>query len=152
MREIKFRGIRLDNGEWVYGFLFGSWERRYILWGTTNDIPNIIEVISESASQYTGLKDKNGKEIYEGDILRGHGNDKDLAQVCLGNFYVIDVETLAKVDEVHGWYTKVLPMDEISKIEPFCLDMPLTDFYIDRAEYEIIGNIYENPELLNLEP
>ena len=64
MREIKFRGKRIDNGEWIYGYYFKSWEKAYILWGTTNDIPNKIEVIPETVGQFTGLKDKNGVEIY----------------------------------------------------------------------------------------
>ena len=37
-----FKAKRIDNGEWVQGYLFGIWEKRYILWGMTNDIPNIL--------------------------------------------------------------------------------------------------------------
>jgi uncharacterized phage protein (TIGR01671 family) len=73
MREIKFRGKRIDNGEWVYGY--------YCFNGYTDEqkhfiIPDYasafygIEVIPETVGQFTGLHDKNGKEIYEGDYCK----------------------------------------------------------------------------------
>ena len=58
MREIIFRGIRVDTKEWTYGYLFKIWGKAYILWGTTNEIPNMIEVTLESIGQYTGVNDK----------------------------------------------------------------------------------------------
>ena len=74
MRDIgKYRGKRKDNGEWVYGFLFKIWEQAYILWGTTNGIPNMIEVIPDTVDEHIRRKDKNRVEIYEGDKWRLSG-------------------------------------------------------------------------------
>ena len=65
-----FRGKRKDNGEWIQGYLYGIWERRYILWGMTNDIPNMVEVEPSTICKCTGGKDKNSKLIYENDIAK----------------------------------------------------------------------------------
>ena len=128
MRDIKFRGMteNIDDSAGV---------------GTLVRDENSI-------GQYTGLKDKNGKEIYEGDILQAHGNKVDLSKVAYGEFPVIDVDTLTATDNVIGWHYEVIPTDVLSKCEPFNKAMPLTDFYISRCEFEVIGNIYENHELL----
>ena len=55
------------KGKWIEGYPFKIWDKCYILWGTTNDIPNMIEVIPETVVQWTGLTDKNEKKIFEGD-------------------------------------------------------------------------------------
>lgn len=156
-REILFKAKRKDNGEWVEGAVLPACNGAYIATSFLegdSDEPLIVaayEVVPETVCQYTGLTDRDGKKIWENDILRGHGNDDDLAKVVFGEFNVIDVETHEKVDRVIGWHTKVIETDVLSKCEPFCLPMPLTDSYIKRCEYEVVKNVFDNPELLEVE-
>lgn len=65
-----YRAKQTNTGEWTYGYLYGIWERKYILWGMTNDEPNMTEVDPSTICQCTGLKDKSGKLIWENDIIK----------------------------------------------------------------------------------
>lgn len=158
MREILFKAKRKDNSEWVEGYYaklgYGKNVKHFIIQNVylQEDISYFedIEIDPDTICQFTGLTDKNGKRIWENDILIGHGNDRDLSKVSFGKFYVIDVETLNKVDEVVGWHTEVIETDALSKCEPFCLPMPLTEFYIKRSEFEVYGNIFDNADLLEV--
>lgn len=121
-RTIKFRGKRIDNDEWVYGYLA---DEDYI-----NDIDSIdlssIEVDRDTVGQFTGLLDKNGKEIYEGDIIKG---------------FDITIEV---------WYSEDKACFIAEMKEPQNDMVDILGGY-DTARMEIIGNIYDNPELIKEE-
>lgn len=128
-REIKFRGKRIDNGKWVYGD-FRSEENCIAVpcyirhFGIGYDV---YPVDPDTVGQYTGLKDKNGREIYEGDIISARG-------IILTVKYIGGVFFACNVDSNIDKY----PLYILCEWE-------------NESGCEIIGNIHDNPELLKTE-
>lgn len=152
-----YKAKRLDNGEWVIGYLAVIGKKNVIAeeCAKTYYCPDteefrhgnkIHEVNPKTICQCTGLKDKNGKIIFENDILMNHDNPLDLIKAVFGEFTVIDMEMEEEIDDVIGWHYEVIPTDALSKCEPFCYSMPLTDRYVDRCNMKVVGNIFDNPE------
>ena len=115
---------------WVKGYLYGIWERRYILWGMTNDVPNMVEVDPSTICQCTGLKDKNGKLIWENDICRRVLLPTKRIKTNFKIAYVPYKCCLSAIDLDGGNITF------------------LSDYINNKYEVEVIGNIFDNPELL----
>ena len=145
MREILFRGKRCDNGEWVQGFYIRAdhhWHNNGIhkdwitLGASANGgwfaLHNKYAVKAETVGQFTGLTDKNGQKIFEGDIVaqnwydHNEPEDDSFGEVVFCeydcSFSVIDVEKdcIVPLGKCHAYYW----------------------------EAEVIGNIHDNPELL----
>lgn len=120
------RGKRIDNGEWIQGYLYGIWERRYILWGMTNDIPNMVEVDPETVCQCTAMPDKNSKLIFENDIVIKHNDDDKEPYLIRWSENYAAWELAQCGCAMYGF------------------------FDVDFGEIEVIGNAIDNPELLEV--
>ena len=125
MREILFRGKRKYNGEWVEGFYYKDlWSdnAHYIIYDGTD-----YEVIPETVGQYTGKTDKNGKNIFEGDIVYCKSRLDNAIMVVIfecGQFRMVLSENYRSYQTNSGFYD------------------------INCFDKEVIGNIYDTPELL----
>lgn len=129
MREILFRGKHMHvcpenkhlDGTWVEGYLE---DENHI-----NDGKCEFLIDPETICQYTGLIDKNGKKIWENDILEGHLDDK----------FPEDVTREKVIWHESGWKTE----------EPGCVDKEYLDEF-DAENFEVVGNVFDNPELLEV--
>lgn len=149
MRDIKFRGKSLLNNAWIVGYLIidNISDKYYILpnGNSCNESDKMgeegllhiftFEVDKETIGQYTGLKDKNGKEIYEGDIVKvklykGEEEKYFIGKVeYFGSNFIVDA-------------------DNNSEYHIYDLDGFGIDYRYKLEDCEVIGNIYDNPELL----
>ncbi len=140
MREIKFRGKKIDSNEWIFGWLRqsgqqeiqkanGQYVRTEKYYQIQNNKYHFEFVTEETIGQYTGLKDKNGTEIYEGDIFEVINSHEER--------FIVWVEYSEKYAEFVIRHSSNIVID----------NEPLGD--IDTAKTVIIlGNIHDNPQLL----
>ena len=123
MREILFRGKRRDNGNWIIGSFHSRCGECFII--PLPIVTSQSKVIPETVGQFTGLTDKNGKKIFEGDICR-------VSRPC--------VITYGHIEFKNGcfWFADYGPGGLLR----------LCDVRMNGFTIEIIGNIHDNPELL----
>ena len=136
-REILYRGKRTDNGEWVEGWVTSQFKKHTegeLLTRIQSNVFGVGEhlVDTETVGEYTGLTDKNGKKIFEGDIIICK------KEIC-GNFIDSCVE-IGFVEMKHGAFG-------LHRKQGYY--RPFKD-WLEDYEYEIIGNIHDNPELLEV--
>ena len=135
MREILFRGKRLDNGEWVDGYLYITHNGEHEI-SIYNDEVNIErwthEVDPSTIGQYTGLKDKNGKRIWEGDIIDASAEWWDASGPAGHSSPIIPVE----------WCEYYCGFDPFANYDCDC------GVFIYANNCIVIGNVHDNPELL----
>ena len=132
-----FKAKRVDNGEWVQGYYYKIWERGYILWGMNNDVPNMVEVDTSTLCQCTGLKDKNGKLIWENDIVREFNSSGDawnLSQIIFGEYSLNLGWCAIGIKTLHEYNRRLFNVG----------------FGTSEAEKcEVIGNKFDNPDLIS---
>jgi hypothetical protein len=130
-REILFRGKDFLKEEWVYGDLVKT--KNFVAIKKTNgDYFHPTQVSPNTVGQYTGLKDKNGKQIFEGDILGYIGKRKD-------NMNKVYRRKVVFHEGMFALLSKELPA--YSALNYHCMED-------GRSAWSVIGNIHDNPELI----
>lgn len=133
-RDILFRGINFQK-EWVYGDLYHSYannDMAIAYYREGSKTPTFDAVFSESVGQYTGLKDKNGKKIFEGDILEYIGKREDNMNKVYHRKVVFHKGMFSLLSEELPVYTA---------LKDHCMED-------GRSAWCVIGNIHDNPELM----
>ena len=142
MRESKFRGFNRKNGVWLYGFYLQNRGAHFVCpdefaEGKSWDD---YEIDPETRGEYTGQKDKNGREIYEGDVVRRtEVYNRVWATVAIVCYRQETVQFVLHNDEE---YVEDQPLVSTRNYDDGQISFVL------EYEYEVIGNIHDNPELL----
>lgn len=134
MRDFKFRGREKESNKWVFGYA-RHWKCCYgDEWHIQGENDNVHIVIPETVGQFTGLKDHKGREIYEGDIVKVVDDGEESFHVVK---YMINEDYLA--------------FDLVPRLNVDCNGLAYCEhYYDDNVRMYVIGNIYDNPELLRL--
>ena len=146
-REIIFRGKRVSNGNWIEGYFvllaINEGLKHAIHTGTDEGRFILFEVIPDTVGQFTGLCDKNGKKIFEGDILKATYTEQRQYQGVSYQDEHSCVEEVIYNEKSACFMLKIM-------CEDVPLYRPLHNFgsLANIKELEVIGNIYDNPELL----
>lgn len=135
MREILYRGKRVDNGEWTYGFYFehsiDGQKKSYIKYQTFDEGFVTNEVVAETIGQYTGLTDKNGNKIFEGDIVLFEDESPT-------NYEYHDCTEMRCGEIKFGDGAFYITNRIAVEMEDL--------LYCGELDCEVIGNIHDNPE------
>lgn len=136
MREIKFRGF--DGAEWIYHHSIYQDKADKSIWWILND--NDEWLMCSEPQQYTGLKDKNGKEIYEGDLIKKKFKDREI-----GEFYAVGQVVFG---HWYAGFTVPYNYHGYNKLERLSSSCDKDGWVVANRDMEVIGNIHENPEFL----
>lgn len=134
MREILFRG-KTQDGKWILGSLINC---KNVIGGIVSKYDLITEpylIEQKTIGQYTGLTDKNGTKIFEGDIVRAISLPTMVGRISWGSYYDSDEGI-----DGYGWF-----IWSDNAMDTFCYSFTLEK----SIDLEIVGNIHDNPELLN---
>lgn len=146
-REILFRGKRVSNSNWIEGYFvllaINEGLKHAIHTGTDEGRFILFEVIPDTVGQFTGLCDKNGNKIFEGDILKATYTEQRQYQGVSYQDEHSCVEEVIYNEKSACFMLKIM-------CEDVPLYRPLHNFgsLANIKELEVIGNIYDNPELL----
>ena len=140
-----FRGKRLDNGEWVEGHYVHEDNKHGICYNPYDGIKAVrwVEIDPATLGQCTGLKDKNGRLIFEGDVL-GAVNNKLKFIVEIGKCELdFGIYGFSHSMAFHGCYLRSL-----NNSKRYEKSRGMYSELVDTDRYEIIGNVHDSPELL----
>ena len=153
MREILFRGFHPCDGpdtivvegekvkgRWAQGYFFQIWERTYILWGTTNDVPNMIEVLPSTVGQYINV-DCFGTKVFEHDVIAVEDEQGEIYRFCVAFGECGGTKNVKHKVGYMGFHFEA--RDEETKV---CMKYGARDdilYWLNAYNYEVIGTVFD---------